>query len=363
LEEDHNLVLAYNGQEALDRLAQTPVDLVVSDVMMPGIDGLELCRRIRADERLRHLPVILLTARGGTTQKVEGLDVGADDYIGKPFDPEELKARVRSLFELRRTTRALADKSTALEAALVQLHDEELKVIESEKLRTLGELAAGIFHELHNYMNIIANGAEPLREGIDDLATELDTRGVASAGLELDDLRQLAATVATAAASAKGVTTELKAYAYQDTSQQVADLNAVIRSTVSLFGKHRSVHLALSTEALPVEVVSTRLTQVFTNLIKNALEEIGEQGRVEIATRREGDRVVATVTDDGPGVPAGARGKLFEPFFTTKTKGQGLGLGLSLSRKVVNDFGGELRLDESYTGGARFVVSLPAHRG
>ena len=362
LENDYNLFVAYNGQEALDCLARDVVDLVVSDVMMPGVSGLDLCRRIRADERIRHLPVILLTARGGTMQKIEGLDVGADDYIGKPFDPEELKARVRSLFELRRTTRALAEKSAALEAALARLHDEELKVIESEKLRTLGELAAGIFHELHNYLNIIANGALPLSEGLDDLATALSARGVSPADLELDDLRQLGSTIADAADAAKHVTSELKGYAYQDSALKVTDLNAVVTSTARFFGQRSGVTLELSPDALPVEVVSTRLAQVFTNLIKNAIEAAGPEGKVVVQTRREGDRVIASVTDSGPGVPATARGKLFEPFFTTKSKGQGLGLGLSLSRKVVNDFGGELRLDEAHTPGARFVVSLPARR-
>lgn len=363
LESEYNLYVASNGEEALARLKSDAVDLVVSDVMMPGISGLELVERIRADEKLRHLPVILLTARGGTMQKIEGLEIGADDYISKPFDPEELKARVRSLFDLRRTTKSLAEKSNALEDAMKKLKDEELKVIESEKLRTLGELAAGMFHELHNYMNMVCNGAIPLQEGLADLDKALKEKSVEVPEAEPAELAELAATVVEAATAARGVTQELKGYAYQEQAIKVVDLNAVVQSTVKMFGKRSPgavIEVQLG-EGTVVTCVPTRLTQVFTNLTKNAFEAMSWKGKVTIATRREGDRVLATVTDEGPGVPKDRRGKLFEPFQTTKKQGEGLGLGLSLSRKVLHDLGGDLRLDDTYEGGARFVLELPAH--
>src|SRR5439155_3019583 len=113
---------------------------------------------------------------------------------------------------------------------------------------------------------------------------------------------------------------------------------------------------------IAVECAPTRLTQVFTNLIKNAFEACGESGKVEIATSVAGGLAVATVTDTGPGVAPAQLSKLFEPFHTTKKQGEGLGLGLSLSRKVMHDLGGDLRYDPTYSGGARFIVSLPLAR-
>jgi signal transduction histidine kinase len=363
LEADYNLLVASDGEQALDCLARESVDLVVSDVMMPKVSGLELVKRMRANERTRHTPIILLTARGGTVQKVEGLETGADDYIGKPFDPDELRARVRSLFELRRTTVGLAEKSRELEAALEKLKDEELKVIESEKLRTLGDLAAGVFHELHNYLNIVCNGALPLKEGLADLNQRLEGKAKASEAETLTELAELAGVMVDAAVAARGVTGELKGYAHQDRSgiSKVTDLNAVIQSTIRLFGQTHegSIVLKLHDAPVAVECVPTRLTQVFTNLIKNALEVIGPEGKVEVETRIEGGTALATVTDNGPGVDPASLSKLFQPFHTTKKQGQGLGLGLSLSRKVMHDLGGELRYDASYRGGARFVVALP----
>ncbi|MGZ3450506.1 MAG: ATP-binding protein [Polyangiales bacterium] len=365
LENDYDLFLASNGKEALDRLASDPVDLVISDVMMPEVTGLDLVQHIRQSEKFRHIPVILLTARGGTAQRIEGLDMGADDYIGKPFDPQELEARVRNLFALRRTTKALAEKTAALEEALGKLKDEELKVIESEKLRTLGDLAAGMFHELHNYMNIICNGAVPMQEGISDIGRVLEEKKIAVEGVEPAELNELAAMVVDAATAARGVTAELKGYAYHEHgARKTVDLNAVVRSTARMFGRRDGADLALdlSPDPVVVEVVPTRLTQVFTNLVKNGFEAMSWRGTVAIQTRREGGMVVATVTDNGPGVPAAQRAKLFEPFQTTKKQGEGLGLGLSLARKVMTDLGGELKLDPDHEGGARFVVRLPVHR-
>ncbi len=378
LEPEYNLFLASNGADALERLGKAPVDLVVSDVMMPGITGLELVKRIRAhaDERVRVTPVILLTARGASAQKVEGLDIGADDYIGKPFDPNELRARVRSLFELRRTSAALAVKSDGLERALEKLKAEELKVIESEKLRTLGELAAGIFHELHNHLNIICNGAVPLAEGLSDLATRLDGETGKLAGDLRDDLdgtRELATHVLAAAQAARGVTADLKGYAYQDKQVAVSDLNSIVESTLRVFGTggprgKSHVKLALSPLPVPVHCTPTRLQQVFTNLIKNAIEAMNGSGEVTIETSIDGRLALATVTDNGPGIAPANQASLFEPFFTTKKQGEGLGLGLSLSRKVLHDLGGDLRYDKEHVGGASFVISLPLadgrdHRG
>ncbi len=364
LETEYNLFLCGNGEEALDRLRADTVDLVVSDVMMPGVTGLQLVEHIRKDEKLRHIPIILLTARGGTNAKVEGLEMGADDYIGKPFDPEELKARVRSLFELRKTTRSLAEKTQDLEKALTKLADEELKVIESEKLRTLGELAAGMFHELHNYMNIVCNGALPLKDMIFDLERTLSEKQIVVPDTDPKDLIELTETVIEAATAARGVTAELKGYAYQENGPgKFVDVNTVVQSTIRMFPKRSEAAKLVfepSKDAVVVQCVPTRLTQVFTNLVKNAFEAMAWKGTVTIATRREGPHVIITVTDTGPGIPEAQRSKLFQPFHTTKKQGEGLGLGLSLSQKVVHDLGGDMKIDPTYQGGARFIIRLPA---
>ena len=359
LASDYNLYRASSGEEALERLAESAVDLVISDVMMPGITGLELCRRIKSDERTQTIPVILLTARGSTARKIEGLDMGADDYIGKPFDPDELRARVRSLFERRLLMRRLEEKSAELSKAMKELKDEEVKLIASEKLRTLGDLAAGIFHELHNYMNMLYNGALPLTDLVEMLQEEPEN----VTEEDFAEILELAALITDAAKASLSITGELKAYAHHAAHiHKEEDLHEVISSNIRMFGKLDAgleIVCSFTDRALPISCVPSRMLMVFTNLIKNAFDAMGGDGTVTITTSQIGDSAEVRIADTGPGVPASFQDKLFEPFQTTKTTGQGLGLGLSLASKVISDLGGELRYDADYTDGACFVITIP----
>ncbi len=360
---EFNLYTADCGERALERLASSKVDMVISDVMMPGISGVELCRRIKTDPATNMLPVILLTARGGRTNKIEGLEVGANDYIGKPFDPEELRARVRNLFEHDQLIERIREKSVELQDALDAIHREKEKLIASEKLRALGDLAAGIFHELHNYMNMIFNGAVPLVELVEMVRDEPEE----VCAEDYEEIIELAKIMMEASEASLGITGELKAYAHQGTNElQAMDMNNVIRSAIRMFGKLRAdsiVDLHLTDEELPIRCVPSRLLMVFTNLAKNAFEAMQTGGTVTIVTERVGDEVVVKVRDDGPGVPASFRADLFAPFKTTKSQGKGLGLGLSLAHKVVFDIGGSLSYDDNYSGGAQFVIEVPLSLG
>ncbi|MBE0618246.1 MAG: response regulator, partial [Proteobacteria bacterium] len=134
---------AYDGEEALVRVAAEEPDLVILDVMMPKLDGFEVCRRLKTDEGTRRIPVIMLTAKREVPDKIRGLDTGADDYVTKPFNPQELMARVRSLLNLR------------------SLHE---KRVTEEKLGALGQMAEGVAHEVRNPMVTIGGFARRIRD-------------------------------------------------------------------------------------------------------------------------------------------------------------------------------------------------------
>lgn len=359
LSPDYNIYTAPTGEDALDRLAESTVDLVVSDVMMPGISGVELCRRIKSNPATELVPVVLLTARGGRASKIEGLDMGANDYIGKPFDPEELRARVRNLFDRERLVQRIREKSEELQDALELIHKEKEKLVASEKLRTLGDLAAGIFHELHNYMNMIYNGAVPLTELVELVRDEPDQ----TTAEDFEEIIELAKLMIEASEASLAITSELKAYAHQGANDdRRMDMNDIIRSSIRMFGKLKNdavVELELTEDPLPITCVPSRLLMLYTNLTKNAFEAMGDGGKVTITSERIGDRLLVKVRDEGPGVPESFRADLFAPFKTTKSQGNGLGLGLSLARKVVFDLGGELSYDSDYTDGAQFLIDIP----
>lgn len=154
----YEVLEARSGEQAMERLRETACDLVLLDVMMPGMDGYEVCRNIRQEEPLSHLPVILLTAKRDVDSKVQGLDVGASDYITKPFDRQEVLARIRSLLSIE---------------ALKQ------KLVEAERLAAIGQLAVTLNHEINSPLAAISGNAEllarQLKDAPGDVRDKLDT--------------------------------------------------------------------------------------------------------------------------------------------------------------------------------------------
>ncbi len=162
LGEEHNVLFARDGAEGLEVAAREHPDLIVSDVMMPKIDGQEFCRRIKADPLTAHVPFIMVTAKAGLDMKIEGLDCGADDYLAKPFDQKELRARTRSLLKLRGLHGDLDKQNRALHAAYQELKSLQGQLVQSEKMSSLGQLVAGLAHEINNAINGVYNGIQPL---------------------------------------------------------------------------------------------------------------------------------------------------------------------------------------------------------
>ncbi|HTN03326.1 MAG TPA: ATP-binding protein, partial [Planctomycetaceae bacterium] len=185
LSDHYRIELAADGFEALETLERLTPDLVISDVMMPGLDGYELCHRVRADARWCNLPFVLLTARAETSMKIEGLQCGADDYLVKPFDAEELRARVRSLLRVRDLHRQLEVKNRDLESTLRDVKAMQSQLVHSEKMNSIGQLVAGVAHEINNAINAVYNGIQPLASKV-GAVREILTAREASGRLDVD---------------------------------------------------------------------------------------------------------------------------------------------------------------------------------
>ena len=153
----YDFMQAESAEDALARVGAFMPDLVISDLIMPGLDGYELCKRLRAQPGLESVPIIMLTSKTGDESRITGLEVGADDYLFKPIRPRELNARVGSLLRLRRATMELATANATLKKAQAEL-------VRAEKLASLGQLVAGIAHELNNPLNYIYGNTEFLSD-------------------------------------------------------------------------------------------------------------------------------------------------------------------------------------------------------
>lgn len=325
LEPEFDLMTATNGDEAWELVCREMPDLVISDVMMPGRTGTELCRDIKSEPALKNIPVLLLTARVGSEATLEGFAHGADDFVAKPFHPRVLLARVRAQLRLR----ALG-----------------LQLAEREKLAVVGTLAAGILHEVRNPVNAILNAARVLATG--------------KAEAQMAD--RLIAVISDGAQRIQGITSALETHARpaEVGGLTPCDVREGLDATLCLL-EHRmkgvTVHREYATDAKAAAPPGP-LNQVFLNLLDNALRAGAKT--LWLGVVEQGQRLTVRIGDDGPGVPPTVAQRIFDPFFTTREAGSGIGLGLYLSRRIVEAHQGALWVEDRQGGGAEFVVELPA---
>ena len=339
-----------NGAQALERLRSGDLpDLVVSDVMMPLVDGFALLSEVRSESRMRELPFILLSARAGEEARIEGLAAGADDYIVKPFSGRELLARVEGAISLARLRREGGER------------DSELRLrIEAD--RNKDEFLAMLAHELRNPLAPISAAAELMGLGLLDADRLQRTSGIITRQVRhmtalVDDLLDVSR-----------VTRGLVEIERQPLDLQLVVAAAVEQTRPLITG--RGHELALHLPAGPVLVLGDykRLVQVLANLLNNAAKFTPSGGAIVVALAVSEDRVRLSVRDNGIGIAAELTDRIFDLFaqatHTPDRSQGGLGLGLALARKLTELHGGSIGFVSAGAGaGTQFTVELPAYGG
>ncbi|HSN82430.1 MAG TPA: ATP-binding protein, partial [Polyangiales bacterium] len=325
LQDNYVVDAAADGAEALDLMNLNRPDLVLTDVMMPEVSGLDLTRTIKSDPSLQHTPVILLTARGENEAALEGYDAGADDFVSKPFHTKVLQARIRAHLKMRGLSLQLADQA---------------------RLASAGSLAAGLAHEVKNPLNAAVNAARVLEQG----------------GSSRVPNEKLMTVIIDALKRIDGVITALDAHARPADGTDLApcDVRKAVESTLNLL-EHRMKDVTVHEDFEiigPIFAPARAFNQVLLNLVDNSVRSGARNIWIEL--RQADKNVSVSVSDDGPGVPPDVVHRIFDPFFTTRVEGEGTGLGLHLSRRIARECGGELRYEPRPGGGARFVMEIPA---
>jgi signal transduction histidine kinase len=377
----HEVVAAGDGAAAWTLFQNGDFGVVITDWVMPELDGLELIRLIRAGQRRGYVFIILLTAKTQKEDVVRGMEAGADDFISKPFDQEELRARLRAGERILQLEHTLAEQNRVLRQA-------QAAMIQSEKLASLGQLAAGVAHEINNPITYVTNNLIVLqRDGLAalDLLTRYSAARVTLAGSEAalaaelarreeeidlpyirENIARLFETSLKGLGRVRDIVKNLRAFARVDEAQFTeVDINAALEATVEILRhelRQKSVRLQTQYEQLPSILGHPgKLNQVFLNLLMNALQACLPEGMIEVRTRPEPDGVVVVdFRDNGCGIAAEHLPHLFEPFFTTKPVGQGTGLGLYVSYGIVREHGGTIEVESVAGKGSLFRVRLPA---
>lgn len=393
--------IAVDGEDALNKVAQNPPELILLDVQMPGIDGFEVCKRVKADEATSDIPIIFMTALSDTDSKVKGLALGAVDYIVKPFEQQEAIARVRVHLQLRYLTQTLEqqirDRTQALSQALEELQHSHLQVIQSEKMSALGNLVAGVAHEINNPIGCVVGNVSAVEATIKDLFGVIDLYGkhFPNPGAEIEDeletvdldylredLPKLVKAMRDGSDRIVSISRSLSTFSRADTDRKQAfDIHEGIDSTILILrhrlkaNEHRpEIQVWMDYGTLPlVECFPGQLNQVFMNILANAIDAIDEsnQGRsfeeleanpncIKVQTALAVNHVQIAISDNGFGMPQEVRSRIFDHLYTTKTVGKGTGLGLAIAQQIIKEkHGGTIEVNSELSKGTTFMIKIP----
>lgn len=372
--------------EALAQLSVNSYALVISDMRMPGRNGVELLREIRM--RYPDTAVIMVSGISRPQRIRDALQLGAFDYLVKPCDLEVLGLSVERALEHRaltltaRSYRAdLERQNEELEAQKAELERLQTQIVHSEKMASLGRLAAGIAHELNNPAGFIYGNMDLLKDYVGRLervlalydSAPLPPDVAADVSLAksqigykslISDLHSMISDCYEGAARIRDVVQNLRLFSRLDEADsKKIDLHDSIDSTIRLLSRYYGgghIRLIRDYAQLPlVDCYAGQLTQVWTNLLVNAAQSITGDGEVRISTSVAGDSVVIVITDTGCGMPADEVHKIFDPFFTTKPVGEGTGLGLSITYGIIEKHGGAISAVSEVGQGSTFTISLP----
>jgi signal transduction histidine kinase len=387
-EQGYRVAIAKNGETALQRLQSYLPDLILLDVMMPGIDGFETCRRLKGADLSRDIPIIFMTALSDSVDKVKGLNLGAVDYITKPIQHEEVLARIRVHLQLYQLNRSLEQRIVERDQTLEELKHTQVQLVQSEKMSSLGQLMAGIAHEINNPVNFIHGNLTHVEEYTHSLIEMLQLYQQEypqsnpviqekAEDLELDfiyeDLPQVVDSIKLGSDRIRQLVLSLRNFSRLDEAEcKAVDLHEGINSTLLIL-QHRlkarpemsEINICRDFGALPlVECYPSQLNQVFMNLLANAIDALEEAQpdnptitiRTEIIDQQW---VQITIADNGIGIPEAHKTRLFDPFFTTKPIGKGTGLGLSITHQVITEkHQGKMDCYSSVGKGTEFIIKI-----
>jgi len=330
--EGYDTIEAYDGEQGLEQVYANNPDAIILDIMLPKMDGYEVCRRLKANKSTAYIPILMLTAKGQIEDKVKGLGLGAHDYLAKPFDYKELSARIKSLL--------------AIKAA-------REKLVREEKSEALDQMMDELAHELRNPLTCIGGFARRVHENLPEGDPNKEFIGIIIK--EVVRLEKMVRDL---------VDLKTTAILYKES----VDVNDLIGEVLEQFqGKFVAVGVRIEIDLmkdLPLFTLDKEhMKLAFANILENSVEAMQSVARkvLRVSTRITNDGVEIKMADTGRGIPKEKIKSIFDPFFTSKVSGPGLGLTFAL--KIIQEHRGTISVESKPGEGSCFTINLPLKRG
>ncbi|MEH2378002.1 MAG: response regulator [Nostoc sp.] len=383
---------ALNGKMALTACQMVLPDVILLDINMPEMNGYQVCQQLKADDKTCEVPVIFISALDDVVDKVKAFDVGGVDYIAKPFHGAEVVLRIENQINLRLLQVKLQEKNFLLQQALDNLKAAQVKQIQNEKMVALGQLVAGLAHEINNPISFIYGNLKYAGEYVQELVNMIEvyqqeypkpTPKIQQIAKNIDlnfiikDLQKLIGAMYRGSDRIREIVLALQHFSRHDEAEmKPVNIHEDIENTLVML-QHRlretadrpAIVVVKDYGNLPlVSCYASELNQVFMHLLNNAIdaieERVGNQSstpQIRIHTEvTDLNMVKIAIADNGTGIKESLRSRLFDPFFTTKPVGKGSGLGLSISYQIiVQKHRGNITCTSSVGQGAEFAIEIP----
>lgn len=335
--------VAYNGRECIDIVGQTKPDLILLDIMMPEMDGIETCQHLKSNPETETIPVIFITAKASKEGKLEGLGAGAVDYITKPIDLDETLARVRTQLRLQQ----MFHENLELQHRLGNVR----------KSAAIGAITQGIAHNLNNLLGVVVGYLDLIKNGYD--SPDMVKRSV---GL-MDN----------AVVRMVNIIRQLGTIANNERIELVPlNISELINNSISRLKQEHNIDTEVTLtsnvdESTTIMANAETFEIILGKLLVNAWESYGKNAKdskreIDVITHIKSvdgsPHLVIDVIDKGLGISKAIKDTLFEPFITTKTS-VGRGMGLTIARHTLRNLSGDVRLKENESGGVTATMTHP----
>ncbi len=368
LQNEYEIFFAESGAGALAKARSDRPDLILLDIMMPTMDGYEVCRRLKADAATRDIPVIFVSALSDDEDESKGFESGAVDYVTKPFRMPTIKARIKTHLELRR-------HQSALERLVKERTDELLQAYERLKIleQTKSDLLTSVSHELRTPLTSLLGFAQMTEKKLHASIVPAILEGGDPGRLQV--VRQIEENLAVILEEGRRLTQvinnvmdlmQLVSESMKLRLQPVSLAHVVERAAAGVKRQFQRKHLILNIELDPdlpkIMADPDRLSQVLVNLLDNGAK-FTRQGSVTVSASQKDDMAAITVRDEGIGIAEEHHGMIFEKFSqigdVLTEKPTGLGIGLTISKKIVELHGGTMRIESVPGKGSAFTLTVP----